>query len=104
MRGIRDVPPIAEVELSDVLAALADRSRRSVILELLMNPDSERPCSTFEFAKAKSTKTYHWKILRNAGLILQTDIGNGSNVRLRSDFNNRFPGLLMCIFEIERNS
>lgn len=44
---------------------------------------------------AKSTKTHHWRVLREAGLIRQRDAGNGTFVRLRrAEFEQCFPGLL----------
>ena len=44
---------------------------------------------------SKSTRTHHWRTLREAGLIIQRDAGNGTFVRLRrAEFDHRFPGLL----------
>jgi DNA-binding transcriptional ArsR family regulator len=44
---------------------------------------------------AKSTRTHHWRTLREAGLVTQRDAGNGTFVRLRRiEFDKRFPGLL----------
>lgn len=90
------VPPIGQVDLSRVLRALADPQRRSVIAELAADPrDSEHPCASFPMPVTKSTRTHHWRVLREAGLILQRDAGNGTFVRLRrAELDQRFPGLL----------
>lgn len=90
------VPPIDEVDLGQVFRALADPLRRAVVAELAADrDDGERPCASFALPVAKSTKTHHWRALREAGVILQRDAGNGTFVRLRrTEFEQRFPGLL----------
>jgi DNA-binding transcriptional ArsR family regulator len=89
-------PALSDVDLDRVLRALADPHRRRVIVELVADPnDDERACSSFELPVAKSTRTHHWRTLREAGLVTQRDAGNGTFVRLRRiEFDNRFPGLL----------
>ncbi|WP_242583812.1 helix-turn-helix transcriptional regulator [Amycolatopsis sp. 195334CR] len=98
------VPPIDEVELGQVLRTLADPLRRAVITELAADPaDGERACSSFPMPVTKSTKTHHWRALREAGLITQRDAGNGTFVRLRrTAFERRFPGLLTTLTALSR--
>jgi DNA-binding transcriptional ArsR family regulator len=93
------VPPIEQIDLSQVFRALADPLRRAVIAELAADPaDGERACASFSMPVAKSTRTHHWRVLREAGLIRQRDAGNGTFVRLRRDeFDQRFPGLLAAL-------
>ncbi|TDV44243.1 ArsR/SmtB family transcription factor [Actinophytocola oryzae] len=90
------MPPMTAVDLGQVLRALADPLRRKVISELAADPsDMERACSSFPMPVTKSTRTHHWRALREAGLIVQRDAGNGTFVRLRrTEFEQRFPGLL----------
>lgn len=93
------VPELAAVELATVMAALADPHRAGVVAALAaeagLNEAGERACASFAFPVAKSTRTHHWRVLREAGLIRQRDAGNGTFVRLRRDeFEDRFPGLL----------
>ena len=90
------VPPIDEVDLGQVFRALADPLRRAVVAELVADDDDgERACASFVMPVTKSTKTHHWRALREAGLIVQRDAGNGTYVRLRrEEFERRFPGLL----------
>ena len=95
-------PAIEDVDLSTVLAALADPMRRRVVLELAENPDVERLCASFELPVAKSTRTHHWRVLREAGLVWQRDAGNRLLMRLRhEDLGKRFPGLLETIATLE---
>jgi DNA-binding transcriptional ArsR family regulator len=98
------VPPIGEVDLGQVFRALSDPLRRGVVAELAADPtDGERACSSFPMPVAKSTKTHHWRALREAGLIIQRDAGNGTYVRLRrAEFESRFPGLLTTVTSLTK--
>lgn len=100
------VPPIERVELGQVFRALADPLRCAVIAELAASPDDgERACASFAMPVAKSTKTYHWRMLREAGFIRQRDAGNGTFVRLRrGEFERRFPGLLDTVTRLTQTS
>lgn len=98
------MPPITEVDLGQVFRALADPLRRAVVIELAADAsDTERACSSFPMPVSKSTKTHHWRALREAGLIIQRDAGNGTFVRLRrTEFDQRFPGLLDTLTTIAK--
>lgn len=86
----------AEIELGPVLSALADPHRRRVVRDLVHDADgSERSCTSFGLDLSKSTRSHHFKVLREAGLVHQVDHGNRSGVTLRrSDLDRCFPGLL----------
>ena len=99
-----DSPPIDDVALDDVLRALADPHRRRVVVELARGRDEERSCVSFGLPLAKSTRTHHWRVLREAGLIDQRDAGNGTFVRLRRDeLDERFPGLLETLSRLSEH-
>jgi len=105
MNGELPCPAIADVGLGTVLSALADPLRRGIIIDLAgddgPNINGERACGSFALPVAKSTRTYHWRILREAGLIRQRNAGNGTFVRLRrDDFDARFPGFLDLIVNL----
>ncbi|GLY89343.1 ArsR/SmtB family transcription factor [Actinoallomurus iriomotensis] len=84
------------MDLGKVFAALSDDSRRRVVAELADAPtDGERPCGSFDLPVGKATRTHHFRVLREAGLIDQRHHGNGSAVSLRRDTIERhLPGLL----------
>jgi len=87
-----------DLDLGSVLSALADPHRRAVVVDLFDRDGGEHACASFDLPVAKSTRTHHWRVLRQAGLIVQRDAGNGSFVRLRRDeVTARFPGLLEAI-------
>ncbi|MCX4629408.1 helix-turn-helix domain-containing protein [Streptomyces sp. NBC_01443] len=89
-------PAPEEMDLGDVLSALADGHRRRVILTLLAEPDgTERHCSSFGLPVSKATRTHHFRVLRQAGLVRQVNRGNSNMATLRrADLEQRFPGLL----------
>jgi DNA-binding transcriptional ArsR family regulator len=89
------------MDLGKVFAALADDSRRRVVAELAAAPpDTERPCGSFDLPVSKATRTHHFRVLRESGLIHQRNHGNGSAVSLRRrDIDEALPGLLNVLVE-----
>lgn len=95
--GARSASP--GMRLQDVLSALADEHRRSVVRQLIADADGiERTCTSFGLPVSKSTRSHHFKVLREAGIVRQVDRGNMSGVTLRRDeIESSFPGLLGLI-------
>jgi DNA-binding transcriptional ArsR family regulator len=88
-------PAPEEMELGAIFAALADPLRRKIVLTLAAEPDTVRHCSSFELPVTKATRTHHFRVLREAGLIRQVDLGNARTNQLRLDeLRQRFPGLV----------
>ena len=89
-------PHPEEMELGAIFAALADPHRRQVVLALAREPrGGERSCSSFELPVTKATRTHHFRILRESGLIRQRNLGNGRmNTLRREELDRRFPGLV----------
>jgi len=86
-------PPAETLDLLDVLHALADPTRMTIVATLLSTP--ERACGTFPVEVAASTLTHHFRVLREAGVIRQRDDGNRRWTSLRAaDLEERFPSLL----------
>jgi DNA-binding transcriptional ArsR family regulator len=89
-------PDIADLDVLDVLHALADPTRMTIVRTLLDDP--ERACGTFPVDVAPSTLTHHFRVLREAGVIRQRDDGNRRWTSLRlNDVQARFPGLLEAV-------
>lgn len=87
-------PSIEEMEIGAIFAALADPLRRQVVLALAVDPAGIRHCSSFALPVTKATRTHHFRVLREAGLIRQVDHGNSRTNQLRlSELEQRFPGL-----------
>ncbi|NLU71997.1 helix-turn-helix transcriptional regulator [Streptomyces sp. HNM0575] len=92
-------PAVEEMDLRTVLDALSDHMRYEVISRLAWEPEgTERHCTSFGLPVSKSTRSHHFRILREAGLIRQVDRGNSRMAQLRSkDLEDRFPGLIELI-------
>ena len=59
-------PERDQIELSAVLEALSEPTRREIVLRLL--EQGEAPCQAFEGAAPKSNLSYHYARLRAAGV------------------------------------
>ncbi len=96
-------PSPDDLALGPILSALADPMRRRVVADLARAPDgTERKCSSFGLPVTKATRTHHFRVLREAGLIWQIDRGNCHMTSLRrADIEARFPGLLSLILRDE---
>lgn len=92
-------PRKEDIRLEAVLVALADPKRRYIVKEFLkLQKGTERHCSAFGLGLSKATTSHHFRVLRESGLIRQTDLGNKSVAHLRfDDIEDRFPGLLAII-------
>lgn len=89
-------PDPDEFEVMDMLHALSDPTRMTIVQTLRAAP--ERACGTFPVDVAPSTLTHHFRVLREAGVIRQREDGNRRWTALRSeDLEMRFPGLLDAI-------
>ncbi len=90
-------PDPSEFDLSAVLHALSDPQRRTVVRELAAAAEP-LPCGSIELGVGKSTRTHHFRVLREAGLIEQRREGTRKLTTLRrAEIDERFPGLLDAI-------
>lgn len=100
-RNLTHVHP-ADVSLHDALNALADPVRRSIIRELAAEEDWTRACGTFDLPVSKATRSHHFSVLRQAGLVEQRDTGARRVNRLRrEEFDAAFPGLLALVLKTD---
>lgn len=77
-----------------VMHALAEPMRMRIVADLDASP-RELACGQFVLPVTKSTTSWHFKVLREAGVLSQRDDGNRRlNSLRRKDLDARFPGLL----------
>jgi DNA-binding transcriptional ArsR family regulator len=91
-------PEIAEVTLAEVLHALSDPVRLTILRALI--PGEETAWNAFMVDVAPSTLSHHMKVLRNAGLIANRRDGMRCLVSLRPELSSRFPGLLETVLRL----
>jgi DNA-binding transcriptional ArsR family regulator len=90
-------PDAAEFDLQQVLEALVDPVRRSIVTQLDA-ADGDIKCGDFDMPVTKSTATHHFKVLREAGLIRQYYVGTSRmNALRRAEIDAAFPGLLDAV-------
>ncbi len=89
-------PDAASLELTGVLHALADPVRLEIVRALAS--DGEMRCGVFDVPVTKSTRTHHFRVLRESGVIEQRAEGTALVNRLRrEELDERFPGLLASV-------
>jgi DNA-binding transcriptional ArsR family regulator len=90
-------PSREDLELTAVLHALSDAQRLRIVRELSVDP-TPRSCGSFDLGVSKSTCTHHFRVLREAGVIAQQEVGTSKLTSLRrDDLDECFPGLLDAV-------
>src|SRR5215472_8992982 len=102
MRLLLVHPSREDLSLPTILYALGDPLRLQMVAQLatVNESDEQMACQDFHVgeAVAKSTISFHFKVLREAGLIRMTPQGRKMLVTLRTeDLEIRFPGLLQAV-------
>jgi DNA-binding transcriptional ArsR family regulator len=91
-------PPVEELDLTTILQALGDPVRLKIVRELAAS--GEQVCGAMELGISKSTRSHHFKTLREAGLTETRVEGTHRHVSLRrEDLDARFPGLLDAVLQ-----
>lgn len=89
-----------EVHLTQIMHALSDSSRLFVVLELLRLQNQPFDCQTLLPEVPAATRSHHFKVLRQSGLIESETIGTRHVSVVREEMLNRkFPGLLLMLKE-----
>jgi DNA-binding transcriptional ArsR family regulator len=90
------------VELTAVLAALAEPVRLTIVHTIADVSEGGMAClDVWEksgLTATKSTMSHHYKVLREAGLVVMWWVGAKKHVRLRRELMDvRWPGLLDAV-------
>ena len=82
------------MRLEAVFHALSDPVRLRIVRALAAS-EQALSCGTLELDVSKSTASHHFRVLREAGVIVQRENGRRRlNELRREDMEARFPGLL----------
>ncbi len=96
-------PAVDELEVTAVLAALADPARLAIVREVAGAPAPGLACEAVGGDVPKSTRSHQIKALREAGVVRTTPSGRHRLVTLRrEDLDHRFPGLLDAVLTAGR--
>ncbi|WP_218826297.1 ArsR/SmtB family transcription factor [Actinomadura mexicana] len=97
-------PDVGTIPLQQILEALVDPVRRSIVTKLCEAAADIR-CGAFDLPVSNSTATHHFRILREAGLIRQYYVGTSRmNALRRDEIDVVFPGLVDAIVTADRTS
>lgn len=95
-------PPKEDITLAGILSALGDPVRLRIFKGMMKNDgcmscSEASPCPSIP----KSTLSYHFRVLRESGLIRTTKQGvEHRNVVRQEDIESKFPGLLETIVNL----
>jgi DNA-binding transcriptional ArsR family regulator len=93
-------PASEDLDLTTVLQALGDPVRLKIVRVLASN--GEQVCGSMELGVGKSTRSHHFKTLREAGVTSTRVAGTHRHVSLRrDDLEARFPGLLDAVLQTQ---
>jgi DNA-binding transcriptional ArsR family regulator len=91
-------PDTDQLDLTTILQALGDPVRLTIVRALASG--GEQACGSMELGISKSTRSHHFKTLREAGVTFTRIEGTHRHVSLRrDDLEARFPGLLDAVLQ-----
>lgn len=97
------VPEMDQVELVDVMRALADPTRLEILRVLADGEPHAKSAAEWGFDVQKSTLSHHFKAMREAGLTRTIVDGRTHAIQLRrTELDARFPGLVEALVAGER--
>jgi DNA-binding transcriptional ArsR family regulator len=86
---------MSEVQLVDILRAVADPIRLEIVRVLADGEPHSKPGDEWGFDVHKSTLSHHFKALREGGLTLTFVSGRTHAIQLRRrELDEKFPGLI----------
>jgi DNA-binding transcriptional ArsR family regulator len=91
-------PALKNVGLAEVMQALADPCRLAIVRALLAARGRELACTEIPLRISKATRSHHFEVLRDAGIISSRCEGTKCLTSLRrGDLDRHFPGLLKLV-------
>ncbi len=90
-------PRREDIRIEAVFHALSDPVRLQIVRALAACGDAQA-CGTLGLSVSKSTASHHFRVLREAGVIVQHEDGRKRlNELRRDDLEARFPGRLATV-------
>ncbi len=91
-------PALEDITLASVMQALSDPCRIAIVSALLQERGRELACNEIPLKISKATRSHHFDVLRDSGLISTRCEGTKCMTSLRTrELNRHFPGLLKLI-------
>ena len=103
MRQIKH-PAMEQVELIEILYALADPTRMEIVVRLA-KAGRKLTCGELDLNRPKSSMSHHFKILRSAGLVETVVDGTEHMNSLRlEEIEQKYPGVLESVLKAALDS
>ena len=97
MGTVSDTDQVYKPDLSSVLEALNDPTRREIVQRLFRQPSL---CNSFSDLGSKTRLSYHYAVLRRAGLTRTEKQGTWRLMHLRyKEVERALPGLLKAVLK-----
>ncbi|WP_425825741.1 ArsR/SmtB family transcription factor [Streptomyces fractus] len=91
-------PDVDDFDLFKVMSALTDDTRLAIVVTLAASPGLA--CNGFNQDVTASVLTRHFRVLREAGVVRQHDVGTRRyNTLRKEELDQRFPGLLDLVLK-----
>src|ERR1700754_4432919 len=91
-------PSLETIPLAVVMQALSDPCRLTIVRALVRETGCELACNEIPLEVSKATRSHHFDVLRDAGVIFTRCEGTKCMTSLRKrELNRRFPGLLKLV-------
>ena len=98
-------PQVRTLKLAGVMHALSDPVRLAIVRALLASPEGEMACNEIPLKVVKATRSHHFTVLREAGLIFTRTDGTKCMTSVRvKEMQQRFPGLLDLVAVKEKRA
>ena len=96
--GPYPAPDMADVQLVDILRALAEPIRLQILRQLADGEPHAKREKGWDFGVQKSTMAHHYRTLRETGVTLTIVEGRNHVIQLRrAELDLKFPGLIAAL-------
>ena len=96
-------PVVRKIPLEQVMYALSDPCRVAIVRALAAANGRELACNEIDLKISKATRSHHFDVLRDSGIVFSRYEGTRCLTSLRTaELNQSFPGLLNLVLGRER--
>jgi DNA-binding transcriptional ArsR family regulator len=97
-------PVVRKIPLEQVMYALSDPCRVAIVRALAAANGRELACNQIDLKISKATRSHHFDVLRDSGIVFSRYEGTRCLTSLRTaELDQSFPGLLELVLHNERS-
>jgi DNA-binding transcriptional ArsR family regulator len=96
-------PVVSKIPLEQVMYALSDSCRIAIVRALAAANGRELACNQIDLKVSKATRSHHFDVLRDSGIVFSRYEGTRCLTSLRTaELGQSFPGLLDLVLHSKR--